>query len=161
MPDPGPESDYTDIDDANLGQEGGIPSKIPTWTTIFPSWIGRPVGGRSPTYPHLAGSPLPTWTMQNTDMEVIFQFDIPTPAMQNTDMDVANFSATTDMDVAKYRHRRYFLSCNSFIINAQNLPKEKVNMLYQEKHHHGGVNFKPGFGSDDAFLFLRKGVLHG
>ncbi|MES2709532.1 MAG: hypothetical protein V4726_23245 [Verrucomicrobiota bacterium] len=76
--------------------------------------------------------------------------------MQNTDMGVAKFSATTDMDVAKYRHGRYFLSCNSFIINGQNLPKEKVNMLYQEKHHQGGKNSNPGGGSDDAFLVLKK-----
>lgn len=77
--------------------------------------------------------------------------------LQNTDMGVAKNSPITDMDVAKYRHGRYFFGCNLLILKCFPAPKEKVYMLLKEKHHHPGTPFENGRGSDDAFSVLKKG----
>ena len=71
--------------------------------------------------------------------------------MQNTDMGVAFFSGTTDTGVAKYRLGRYFFRRNALVISTSGTPKEKVNMLYQEKQHHGGKENEEGTGADDVF----------
>lgn len=77
--------------------------------------------------------------------------------LQNTDMDVAKKSAITDMDVAKYRHGRYFFACNPLILKGIPATKEKVYMLLKEKHHHGNAQLENGPESDDAFSVLKKG----
>lgn len=81
--------------------------------------------------------------------------------LQNTDMDVAKKPPITDMDVAKYRHGRYFFARNPLIIKAYRETKEKVYMLLKEKHQHRGL--KPGKGpiSDDGFLILKSGRENG
>ena len=77
--------------------------------------------------------------------------------LQNTDMGVAKNPAVTDMDVAKYRHGRYFFACNLLILKRFPALKEKVYMLLKEKHHHRTDPLEKGRGSDDAFSVLKKG----
>ena len=77
--------------------------------------------------------------------------------LQNTDMGVAKNPPITDMDVAKYRHGRYFFACNLLILKHYRTPKEKVYMLLKEKHHHPATPLENGRGSDDAFSVLKKG----
>ena len=77
--------------------------------------------------------------------------------LQNTDMDVAKKSPITDMDVANYRHGRYFFVCNSLIIKGYLETKEKVYMLLKEKHHHREVKRRKGPIGDDGFLIWKRG----
>ena len=77
--------------------------------------------------------------------------------LQNTDIDVAKKPAITDMDVAEYRHGRYFFACNPLILKSFPAPKEKVYMLLKEKHQHLEAPPEKGPGSDDDFLDLKKG----
>ena len=93
---------------------------------------------------------IPTWTL-------FYPIALPTLMLQNTDMDVAKKAPITDMDVAKYRHRRYFLACNPLIIKSFPAPKEKVYMLLKEKHQHREAPLEKGPGSDDDFSVLKKG----
>lgn len=93
---------------------------------------------------------IPTWTL-------FYPIALPTLMLQNTDMDVAKKSAITDMDVAKYRHGRYFFACNPLILKGIPATKEKVYMLLKEKHHHPSAPFENGPESDVAFSVLKKG----
>jgi hypothetical protein len=77
--------------------------------------------------------------------------------LQNTDMDVAKKPPITDMDVAEYRHGRYFFACNPLILKRFPAPKEKVYMLLKEKHQHRAAPLEKGPGSDDGFSALKKG----
>ena len=77
--------------------------------------------------------------------------------LQNTDMDVAKKVSITDMDVAKYRHGRYFFACKSLILKSLPTPKEKMYMLLKEKHQHREAPLEKDSGSDDDFLDLKKG----
>ncbi len=77
--------------------------------------------------------------------------------LQNTDMGVAKKPPITDMDVAEYRHGRYFFARNLLIIKRFPAPKEKVYMLLKEKHQHREASLENGPGSDDDFLDLKKG----
>ena len=76
--------------------------------------------------------------------------------LQNTDMDVAKKTPITDMDVAEYRHGRYFFACNPLILKCFPAPKEKVYMLLKEKHQHRAP-IEKGTGSDDDFSAWKKG----
>ena len=65
------------------------------------------------------------------------------------------------MDVAEYRHGRYFFDCNPLIIRAYRKTKEKMYMLLKEKHQHRGIKPEKGSISDDGFLILKSGRGNG